>query len=67
MSRVCEQKGGNTDESQHIPQLCQTCVVCGKSHSMKRGGNKPRTREGCETCVKAVHIACWKEQEGDSE
>ena len=53
------------DEPQHIPQLhrpkSQPCVVCAKTHSVKMGGNKPRTREGCATCEVAVHIACWRD------
>jgi hypothetical protein len=51
------------DEPQHIPLLRQPqrpCVVCAPLHSATRGGHKPRTTEGCETCGAAVHIACWK-------
>jgi hypothetical protein len=51
-------------EVQHIPQLhrakAQPCVVCQKRVRVSAGGNKPRTREGCETCNVAVHIGCWK-------
>jgi hypothetical protein len=63
------------NEPQHIPRLRMAqrpCVVCSSQHSTTRGGHKPRTTEGCETCGIAVHIACWKrhlshESEGEEE
>jgi hypothetical protein len=51
-------------EVQHIPQLHRergVCVVCSKSMKRSQGKHKPRTREGCETCDVAVHVACWKD------
>jgi hypothetical protein len=52
------------DEPQHIPQLSRPqhtpCVVCAKGLRLSNGQHKPRTREGCETCNVAVHIACWR-------
>jgi hypothetical protein len=51
------------DEEQHIPALRlpqRPCIVCAATHTTSRGGHKPRTTEGCETCGVAVHIACWK-------
>jgi hypothetical protein len=50
-------------EVQHVPQLRsapQECTVCSKTMRLSHGKHKPRTREGCETCGVAVHIACWK-------
>ena len=51
------------DEPQHIPQLHrpthQPCVVCAKKVRVSKGGHKPRTRQGCDTCGVAVHIDCW--------
>ena len=48
----------------HIPELhrpkAQPCTVCAKTISVGRGGNKPRTREGCKTCGIAVHHGCWE-------
>ena len=57
----------------HIPRLRmprRTCTVCASQHSTSRGGHKPRTTDGCETCGVAVHIACWRahlprEDDGD--
>ena len=36
------------------------CLVCAKGRKRKMGQHKPRTREGCETCGRAVHNTCWK-------
>jgi hypothetical protein len=52
-----------TGDVQHIPQLhraLQVCTVCAKTMRRSQGKHKPRTREGCETCDVAVHVACWK-------
>ena len=50
-------------DGHHIPELHRergVCVVCSKAMRLSDGKHKPRTREGCETCGVAVHIACWK-------
>ena len=61
-------------EVQHVPQLGRerkVCVVCSKTMRLTDGKHKPRTREGCETCDVAVHMAFWKghlpeeEEEGE--
>lgn len=35
--------------------------MCFKTVRRSQGKHKPRTRESCETCDVAVHIARWKE------
>ena len=51
-------------EPQHIPMMLvdeDVCVVCAKGPKKKHGQHKSRTREACETCNCACHLACWKE------
>lgn len=52
------------NEPQHIPlhrAKPASCTVCAHKMRVRMGENKPRTRDGCETCGVAVHFSCWKE------